>query len=520
MAASRSNPQRARVVRLEEYASTGERVVSTTLNDSLSYVKIQVPAHASSGKSSAKSSGSRQGPHAASASHRQNDKYMETFDDAFEELQAAATGKRKTAVARQSTPVGRQGEEEDRNDTSDESSSTAVMRTEIVSTASGHPHVRDLGGAWLKGPMCPEGTLHAVSAQPLMCMSMSADGRQVVVGSSDHALYVIPLRSATSSSSGSRSRLLATSAASKPKTLYSKKFGHSEWVTCVTHLPDNRIVSGGMDSKLCLWDATGVKCEDLTGHSGSVSLVQPLSDELIFSAGYDKTVRVWNVGKHTSNRQRERSSIKAGSAPILDASILMGGSTIVCGDRDGSVHVIDLEGAKVLKKLPGAHKGHTTSVLGSKEVAEANAFYSGGQDGVVKAWDARQKTPTHSLALHIDPRSGKCGAVGFIRESPEDANVLITGGADGTIKVLDKRTSFGVIHNFTEHMDFIYSLHVHGQLCFSGAGNGMLHVHDWTRGKLLYGLGANQAAVRAIAATASQLVAAGDDGGVVVYDMN
>lgn len=517
MAASRGN-QRARVVRLEEYASTGERVVSTTINDSMSYVKIQVPPHISSSSArgaAAKSSGSRQTSH---ASHRQNDKYMKAFDDTYEELHAAATGKKKAAVARQSTPVGRRGDD----DTSGESSLPAAMCTDIVMTAAGDLQVGELGRAWLKGPSSPEGALHSVSAQPLMCMSMSADGREVVVGSSDHALYVIPLRAAATaaSSSSSRNRSLVASAASKPRTLYSKKFGHSEWVTCVTHLADNRIVSGGMDSKLCLWDATGVKCEDLVGHSGSVSLVQSLSDELIFSAGYDKTIRVWSVSKHTSSRQRERSSIKAGSAPILDASVLMGGSTIVCGDRDGSVHVVDLEGAKVLKKLTGAHKGHTTSVLGSKDVTEASVFYSGGQDGVVKVWDARQKTPSHSLALHIDPRSGKCGAVGFIRESPEDANVLITGGADGTIKVLDRRSSFGVVHHFTEHMDFIYSLHLHGQLCFSGAGNGMLHVHDWKRGKLLYGLGANQAAVRAIAATATQLVAAGDDGGVVVYDMN
>jgi len=114
---------------------------------------------------------------------------------------------------------------------------------------------------------------------------------------------------------------------------------------------------------------------------------------------------------------------------------------------------------------------------------------------------------------------GKRGAVGFLKESPEDPNILVTGGADGTIKVLDRRSSFSVLHSFTEHMDFIYSLHLSGQLCFSGAGNGMLHVHDWRRGKLLYGLGANQAAVRAIATSASQLVAAGDDGGVIVYDM-
>ncbi|RLN48003.1 hypothetical protein BBJ28_00000391 [Nothophytophthora sp. Chile5] len=378
----------------------------------------------------------------------------------------------------------------------------------------------NLEGAWLQGPRAPEGELHDVSAQPLMCMSLSADDSEVVVGSSDHALYVIPLGSAASSSTRPRA---GSSSSSRPKTLYTKKFGHTEWVTCVTHLPDRRIVSGGMDSKLCLWDSTGVKCEDLLGHSGSVSCVLSMSDELALSASYDKMLRLWNVGRRASSRQRERSVIKAGSAPILDVSLFPGSQQYaVCGDRDGGVQLIDLEESKVLRKLTNAHRGHTTSVLGSRcesEDAAGCCFFSGGQDGVVNVWDTRQKTPAASLELHVDPRSGKTGAVGFLRESSEDANILVTGGADGVINVLDKRQSYGVLHSFTEHLDFIYSLHLRGQLCFSGAGNGMLHVHDWKEGRLLYGLGANKAAVRAVATSRTQLVAAGDDGGVVVYDM-
>uniref|UniRef100_K3WJ13 Uncharacterized protein n=1 Tax=Globisporangium ultimum (strain ATCC 200006 / CBS 805.95 / DAOM BR144) TaxID=431595 RepID=K3WJ13_GLOUD len=492
-----------RNVRLEEYASSGVLAESETVGDARSRVKT----HCTRSSNSISSEYGVAKKHGASASHRQNDKYMEQFDTAYEELEAAAASRGdKKAATRYGTSTVK-----------NEAMSARPIDKESFAAAD-KATVGDFEGSWLTGPMVPEGSLHSVSAQPLICMSMSADAREVVVGSSDHALYVIPLRSSAAMSS-SRGSSRSLTAASKLKTLYTKKFGHTEWVTCVTHLPDNRIVSGGMDSKLCLWDATGVKCDDLLGHSGSVSLVQCLGDELIVSAGYDKTVRVWNVGKHTSSRQRERSVIKAGSAPILDASTLSGNSSIVCGDRDGGVHLIDLENAKVLKKTTGAHKGHTTSVLGSKALDGTSFFYSGGQDGIVKVWDARQKGALHSLELHIDPRSGKSGAVGFIRESAEDPNTLVTGGADGTIKVLDKRASFEMVHNFTEHMDFIYSLHLHGQLCFSGAGSGMLHVHDWKRGRLLYGLGANQAAVRAIATSSTQLIAAGDDGGVVIYDM-
>lgn len=465
-----------RAVRLEEYAASGPMDEAAGFTNRAAPMRQQRPSHA------------------ASASHRQNDAYMEAFDAAFEELAEAAGAKR--------TPPG---------PASKPSSSSSSSRAPAGPRASPPPAAQaegDLGGSWTQGPKSPDGYVHLVSSQPLMCMSLSPDGGEVVVGSSDHALYVVPLRAKA-----------ARGAAAKPRALYSKKYGHSEWVTAATFLPDKRVVSGGMDSKLCLWDASGVKCEDLLGHGGSVSLVLCVDADTVLSAGYDKTLRLWNVGKRFSSRERERTSIKPGSAPILDASVFPGGAAAVSGDRDGSVHVVDLQQYKVTRKLPNAHTGHTTSVLADPAQDAEQIFFSGGQDGFVRVWDARQRAPAFALELHIDPRSGKRGAVGFLKASAEDPNILVTGGADGTIKVLDRRNSYGVLHNFTEHMDFIYALHLSGQLCFSGAGNGMLHVHDWKQGKLLYGLGANQAAVRAIATTASQLVAAGDDGGVIVYDM-
>ncbi|KAF1781917.1 hypothetical protein PC129_g7944 [Phytophthora cactorum] len=487
-------------VRLEEYASSGLVVESEDVGDALSRLKVR-STH--SGKGGDGDHGPARVAHSASASHRQNDRYMEAFDTAFEEL--SATEAARTGVARHA--IGEASFEPS-------SGSSAGKMTRIAAKQT--PTATDeLIGAWIQGPCTPEGDAHAVSAQPLMCMSMSADESEVVVGSSDHALYVVPISNG-SSSSGRTSHGASTS---RPRTLYTKKFGHTEWVTCVTHLPDRRVVSGGMDSKLCLWDATGVKCEDLLGHSGSVSCVLSLNDEMALSAGYDKMLRLWNVSRRASSSQREVSVVKAGTAPILDVSLLFEGQRAVCGDRDGGVQLIDLQTSKILRKHANAHGGHTTSVLGSHSEETAGCFFSGGQDGAVKVWDSRQKGAAFLLELHIDPRSGKKGAVGFLREPMEDANVLITAGADGVINVLDKRQLYGVVYSFTEHLDFIYSLHVRSQLCFSGAGNGMLHVHDWKTGKLLYGLGANQAAVRAIEASTNQLVAAGDDGGVIVYDM-
>ena len=68
------------------------------------------------------------------------------------------------------------------------------------------------------------------------------------------------------------------------------------------------------------------------------------------------------------------------------------------------------------------------------------------------------------------------------------------------------------------HKDFIYTMSSCGDCLLSGGGDGILLVHDMTNGKLLYGLGANQGAVRCIAGTGNKMIAAGDDGNALVYE--
>ncbi len=50
------------------------------------------------------------------------------------------------------------------------------------------------------------------------------------------------------------------------RELFAKKYGHKEWVTTCAHLPDGRLISGAMDSQLCLWEARAVKCDHILSH--------------------------------------------------------------------------------------------------------------------------------------------------------------------------------------------------------------------------------------------------------------
>ena len=81
-------------------------------------------------------------------------------------------------------------------------------------------------------------------------MDIHPNGTECVIGGADHGLKVFDLDSVK-----------------QVKELYTKKYGHTEWVTCVSYLPNGKIVSGAMDSKLCVWDEVKIpRCRDLLGH--------------------------------------------------------------------------------------------------------------------------------------------------------------------------------------------------------------------------------------------------------------
>ena len=89
---------------------------------------------------------------------------------------------------------------------------------------------------------------------PILCMDVRND--IIVTGSTDHGL-----------------RVYSMSTGKQIRELFNKNFGHTEWVTACAILADNRVVSGGMDSNLCIWDSKSVRCKYLKEHTSSISKV-------------------------------------------------------------------------------------------------------------------------------------------------------------------------------------------------------------------------------------------------------
>lgn len=309
--------------------------------------------------------------------------------------------------------------------------------------------------------------------------------------------------------------------------MYNKRYGHAEWVSDVKFLPDGRLVSAGVDNKLCLWAAKGATCVDLVGHTASVSVVDVSSSgRLVVSGSYDRTVRVW------SSSGGELVKFAGGhSGPVLCMTMLPG--YVVSGGRDSLVMLWDLASGKLSRKITG-HKGHVTSCEwfpgGSGGASAAGAasgvlVATGAQDGHVRIWDMRAKGCVANLPSHASTMgSGAVGAIQSTAMAPSvrgalGSDLLVSMGADKAIVTTDVRT-LKQVHRIEHHKEFIFSLYLAGPLAFSGDAAGMVMVHDLSDdGRLLYGLGANRGAVRCLGGspTGDTLVTAGDDGCALVF---
>lgn len=422
------------------------------------------------------------GKYSAARSHELNDQYMEDFERGFEELRLAAGGSKSSGAG--SKPVSRTF-----------GSKTGGGRN-LGFGWSGVENEGRMARGWAHGPSDPSGRLFNASDRNILCMSLL--GSSCVVGSADHGLKEFNIETCKMT-----------------RNLYTKKYGHSEWVTCVTHIPDGRVLSGGMDNKLCLWSSSGTRCNDLIGHSSSVSCVVASSNcKYALSGGYDKTIRVWNLKGAGS----EAACLMGHKAPVMCMDWASygvdGGNTglLLSGSRDGVAVVWDIGAGSDARLLKG-HRGHITAV--SWVNGEAMCL-TGAQDGRVQIWDARTSESVARIPAHIG------GAVNDIVCSSDNGvnggPLIATSGADKKIQLLDPRSGFRPLATIEHHKDFIYSMKSIGANLLTGGGDGILLVHEFSTGKLLYGLGANQGAVRCIAGTEDKLVAAGDDGNALVYD--
>lgn len=164
---------------------------------------------------------------------------------------------------------------------------------------------------WLQGNF-QDVPLTPAHDRGVFCLDISSD--TIVTGSADHGLRVFDLNTGK-----------------YRRELFSKQYGHREWVTSCAFAADGRIVSAGMDNQICVWAKGAVRCESLMGHQASVSKVLVDEHNVCLSASYDCVINVWDLDRLDQGGQLV--------GPHKNAVLEMAwrNSLVVSGDKDGVV---------------------------------------------------------------------------------------------------------------------------------------------------------------------------------------
>lgn len=216
---------------------------------------------------------------------------------------------------------------------------------------------------------------------PILCMDIKDN--IAITGSTDHGLRVYNLVQGK-----------------QIKELYNKKYGHTEWVTCVTILSDNRVISGGMDSNICVWDASSVKCVTLQEHTGSISKLISDDNNVVLSSSYDTSVRIW-----------------------------------------------DMNSVSCLGVLKGIHKNPVTEFQW-----QSSLCVTGGRDGNLSMWDINTEKCIFTQQMH----GGQISNIKFHTDDMNTNLIITTGISDGLVNVMDMRTNTKVFSNKVKLIYIIY----------------------------------------------------------------
>jgi WD40 repeat protein len=252
--------------------------------------------------------------------------------------------------------------------------------------------------------------------------------------------------------------------------------GHEGEVWSVAFSGDGkRLLSGGQDQSVRLWDLTGNEPRtilELPRHGGGVGEAALGPDgQTGVTAGRDGVVHVWDFSK---DPPRERAKLAGHQYTISGLALSPDGKTLAFGSPNGEIHLYDMgpDMPQERGKLVG-HKRAPDSLSFSRDgktlasVSKTLAFGS-PNDGSARLWDMTQDPPQAKTVLEPFPTKPTGVAL-----SP-DAQKLVACFADGNVGLWDVSAAPREVASTKGHIDWADSCFFapDGKSYFS-AGGGM-----------------------------------------------
>lgn len=196
--------------------------------------------------------------------------------------------------------------------------------------------MKKLSHYWTSGP-ADDMPLTPQHDRTILSLDILQD--KTVTSSADHGIRVYSLKSGKCT-----------------RNLFNKRYGHTDWVTSVKFLNDGRVISAGMDNKLCLWDAKVIKCSDLKGHNSTISKIMTDDQNIGISSSYDSSLLVWNL----DTLECAQGLFNAHKDAVVEFQ--WRNSLVVSGDRGGSMAIWDINTGKAVREMKGAHSGAVSKI--------------------------------------------------------------------------------------------------------------------------------------------------------------
>ncbi|KAF7975204.1 hypothetical protein HWV62_10276 [Athelia sp. TMB] len=206
---------------------------------------------------------------------------------------------------------------------------------------------------------------------------------------------------------------------------------------CTADPTSTYLASGAADGVVKVWDiARGYTTHAFKGHGGVVSalafsfprdpsLVNQTSEMRLVTASVDTRIRIFDLGAaaaRTAGGQKPVAVLEGHVSVPRGLDVSRDGRWLVSGGRDSVVLVWDLAATQKQKGTKGKEKAFAPALaktipilerveavgllrpdeglVGSTSTAEQLQFYTGGEKGVVKIWDARAGTVLFTLGEH------------------------------------------------------------------------------------------------------------------------
>ncbi|KAG9490932.1 hypothetical protein GDO78_006320 [Eleutherodactylus coqui] len=151
-----------------------------------------------------------------------------------------------------------------------------------------------------------------------------------------------------------------------------------------------------------------------------------------------------------------------------DAAFSSDGQQLFTVSKDKSIHILNVEEGKLVKRITKAHDSALNSLL----LIDENLFATGDDSGMLKVWDLRRGTAFMEMKNHEE----------YISSMAIDQNkkMLLTTSGDGTMGVFNiKRRRFELLSEYQSGDLTSVAIMKRGKKVACGSSEGTIYLFNW-----------------------------------------